>query len=85
MNEMNLQRKEALISLKVLHLRGTRTVGSVRLVRAMLCVKKLIGCDLDQIFNLLLCGFLPFLLFLFWSADNRFGSKFRLNSGLSRI
>jgi len=60
---MNLQGKEALISLKVLHLRGTRTVGSVRLVRAMLCVKKLSGCD--QIFNLLLCGFLPYLLFCF--------------------
>lgn len=81
---MDLQRKEALISLKVLHLRGTRTVGR-RLVRAMLCVKKLSGSDLDQIFNLLLCGFLPYLLFLFWGADNRFGSKFRLNSGLSRI
>lgn len=71
--------------MKVLRFRGKRTVVSVRLVREMLCVKKLSGCDLDQIFNLLLCGFLPFLLFLFWSADNRFGSKFRLNSGLSRI
>ena len=61
-------------------------MGSVRLVREMLFVKKLSGCDLYQIFNLLLCGFLPFLFFfLFWSADNRFGSKFRLNSGLSRI
>lgn len=60
-------------------------MGSVRLVREMLSVKKLSGGDLDQIFNLLLCGFLPFLLFLFWSADNRFGSKFRWNSGLSRI
>lgn len=47
--------------------------------------EKLSESDLDQIFNLLLCGFLPFLLFLFWSADNRFGSKFRLNGGLSRI
>ena len=37
-------------------------MGSVRLVREMLCVKKLSGCDLDQIFNLLLCCFLPFLL-----------------------
>ena len=40
-------------------------MGSVRLVREMLFVKKLSGCDLYQIFNLLLCGFLPFLFFFF--------------------